>query len=439
MNKKYTIDGTNICHWMNLESGKVSLLPLLTIIQAILENGDDFYCVFDANTRYNIEPESDVGLFDSLLKQDKTRFYCVTGQSQADTPIVTAANEDGSAIISNDFFRPYHGNYPWLAERNNPRLIQGNLQPNGLLTLDKLSYGTLKLRTSSQVAVNAIIGLLAAKDSPEFNALEQTLAAKRAQIEQAEERLQQLNTLIAQQEVLAADIEASNKQLSTSRAAVQLLAAELVDMHATDRPSESALTEQRIANDQERIRRVNAEIQAFLEPYQVGRANGRIKIPFSGSTWNAAVKALEVYLDRNHVCEHCYETNSQWKDRCLDCHKGMMINRPPKILQIIERHAPARSIGACKTAQDEPSASEAPNLPNAKIAPSATKQAAMAEYTPEQSENREEEGVELSTSAPEAPAPRKRQIERFPSSVVIRSEESRSGGFLSDALRCFRK
>lgn len=123
-------------------------------------------------------------------------------------------------------------------------------------------------------------------------------------------------------------------------------------MHATGGALEHALTEQSIADDQERIRRVNEEIQAFLEPYQVGR---KIKIPFSGSTWNTAVKSLEIYLDRNHVCEHCYGITGNYRDMCRECKKGKMSNRPAKIFEIVARHAPkarTRRTGAPVTDSD---------------------------------------------------------------------------------------
>jgi len=149
MKKTYAIDGNNVCWWYSQSHPReISISPLLTILTALLVNNDDFYCVFDATICYTFEncgKGKEAQYIQSLITQDPRRFFRVTGATRADGVLLHYADHNNRCIITNDIFKDYRDRYSWLEERFCPRLIQGNLQPNGLLTLERLAYGQLKI------------------------------------------------------------------------------------------------------------------------------------------------------------------------------------------------------------------------------------------------------------------------------------------------------
>ena len=105
-----------------------------------------------------------------------------------------------------------------------------------------------------------------------------------------------------------------------------------------EREQQRAEREQREPKQQdgEAISRANAELSKFLEPYG-------LTIPFKGSSWDIAVKGLQVFYERNRTCTNCYETNGTWKDTCLRCHNGTMEKNPKSIWKIVNDCAPKKS------------------------------------------------------------------------------------------------
>lgn len=160
-NKTYAVDGNNVC-WL---SRPPSIQPLLTVLIAILENGDDFYCVFDASIAHKLGGV-DAPIIERLLKEQPKRFYRVTGSTSADGAILHDADHYNRSIITNDLYSKYVQDYPWLSERYTQRLVQCNLQPSGLMTIEKLPYGRLSLHTDTQLAFSRLNKLLAVRNVP---------------------------------------------------------------------------------------------------------------------------------------------------------------------------------------------------------------------------------------------------------------------------------
>jgi hypothetical protein len=111
-------------------------------------------------------------------------------------------------------------------------------------------------------------------------------------------------------------------------------------------------------DDKECIRKVQKAIGEFLEPYGIdnkkdtysGQYYGKKEdfIHFDGSTWDVAIKALEISFLKNPICEECYERSvyksgySSSKDSCLKCGSENITKNPQKIWDIINMYAPKK-------------------------------------------------------------------------------------------------
>ncbi len=146
------IDGTNVCFWYGQAGdgrhtyhSRVSMRPLLVLLAEILDHGDDFYCIFDATTVRHIcerGNRKEARIVDNLLRTFPRHFYRVTGNSSADGAIVHFADRHNCRIVTNDkhYGDRFGSQCPWLLRQDSPRLITGNYQRNGLMTLERLSY-----------------------------------------------------------------------------------------------------------------------------------------------------------------------------------------------------------------------------------------------------------------------------------------------------------
>jgi len=123
------IDGTNVI----LAWGPKGSLEILTALCAeLVERGEDFTCIFDASTRYRLQI-SDRDSYLGLLN-DSRCFSEATGGIRADEFLLTLASADRDyKIISNDRFRDYREEYPWLESSEDTRLIKGNVFNNTLV------------------------------------------------------------------------------------------------------------------------------------------------------------------------------------------------------------------------------------------------------------------------------------------------------------------
>jgi hypothetical protein len=188
MGTTYDVDGTNVCWWYGQSHrDETSILPLLTVLLAILKNGDHFYCVFDASTPSVLGEQGkghEADALKSLQAEYPSLFFQVTGSTRADGVLLHDADHYGRSIITNDKYRDYEHKYEWLAERHTPRLIQGNLQPSGLMTIDKLAYGGLSLETDASRSIEELRSLLCERASPELVEIAQKIEQKKRELEE---------------------------------------------------------------------------------------------------------------------------------------------------------------------------------------------------------------------------------------------------------------
>ena len=304
MSNTYVIDGNNVCGWsMQSNNNKVySVAPLLAVMIAILENNDRFYCIFDASILHSLKDSGNIheaNYLNKLMSEFPAQFYTVTGSSRADGAIVHDANSHNRRIISNDLFKDYRNRYSWLGDKFTERLIQGNLQPNGLLTIDKLTYGHINLIDDFKLSSKKLLDLL---ENPS-NKIE-------------------------------GNYQGYNNKTETSQSEKEIRA-ENEDcryIHNSESPKNLSVEEY----EQVLISKVNKELSVFLEPYDT-------VMPFKGSSWDAAIKRLKVYFSRHKICIHCYRENYLFSENCVYCGHGNLTKSPERIWEIVNKCAPKDS------------------------------------------------------------------------------------------------
>lgn len=121
MNEEYIIDGTSIIN--NAEKER-TLSPLLQLLLLLRNKGNNFYCYFDADTRYKLERDADKQIYQNLVKFGLDDYFVQVSSLDADEALLEQADAANAKIISCDNFEDYYDKYPWLAVQSNQRLIK---------------------------------------------------------------------------------------------------------------------------------------------------------------------------------------------------------------------------------------------------------------------------------------------------------------------------
>ena len=108
MNEEYIIDGTNIICNAEHENNFAPLLQLLLLLK---EKGHNFYCYFDADTRYKFDKELDKQVYQNLIKFGLNEHFIQVSNLDADEPLLKQANSTGAKIICRYDFDNYYDTY----------------------------------------------------------------------------------------------------------------------------------------------------------------------------------------------------------------------------------------------------------------------------------------------------------------------------------------
>jgi len=408
---KITIDGTNVCWWYSQAvANEMSVKPLFAVIEAILDNDDEFYCVFDASIYHDLKQNSksdDESILSDLVNDFPDDFYIVTGSSRADGVILHDAEHHETRIISNDTYKDYAYKYSWLSDRYNSRLIQGNLQRSGLITIDKLKYGQLNLDEDVKAQGERIKAKLSSKKSPEIIAIESEINPKKEILCEIEEKIrvlkyteknytQTIDQLIEQQKVWQEKNHLANEQytqieekLKEARILVnydeilkekyetianldKIIKERGLEKNRIDTDNDLVIEkykkyklevkeieerereeELKLYEDKECIKKAQKAIGEFLEQYGIDNKSqsyfrkpydGKDFIHFDGSSWEIAVKVLDLSFKKHPICEECYERNLNpyGHNSCLACRSKNITTNPRKIWDIINIFSPKR-------------------------------------------------------------------------------------------------
>jgi len=124
------IDGSNVCRsWATpSRDQEASLNVLLTLLLALVEQGYDFECIFDANISHVLQSRAESGAEDTcsrLINELPDRMSQATGGIDADDLLLQKADRRELRVVTNDRFREKREAYPWIDERESERLIKG--------------------------------------------------------------------------------------------------------------------------------------------------------------------------------------------------------------------------------------------------------------------------------------------------------------------------
>lgn len=312
MSNTYVIDGSNLCRL----NGNTSIQPLLTILIAILENNDSFYCYFDANI-INIFESSylESRLIKNLIDKFTNNFSRTTGGSRADTPILHNAHHNNRNIITNDRYRDYKEKYPWLKDDYTPRLIQSNLHSGNLLTVEKLPYGHLTLIDDVEAAFNCLEDLLKYKSKCGAN-LKQTRIGELS----SDTHLNNSSTQLISQRSLRniEEIRKANQQNQQEK-----------------EQKEQAVADAGEDYEQECINKASEALSKHLK-LQICESH----IPFNGGSWDVAVRRLEILFFHTPLCGYCYHLGFADGAVCRHCGRSCVTENPKPIWEVIEKYAP---------------------------------------------------------------------------------------------------
>lgn len=125
---KYVIDGSNVCQWAGKSS--VSLAPLLSLVLTLRSRRESFLCYFDANIAHVLEEKAGLSerqILEFLLATFPDDFCVVTGGIQADPFVLQDADRTDAKVISNDRYKKYVKQFPWIANPDSGKLLKGTV------------------------------------------------------------------------------------------------------------------------------------------------------------------------------------------------------------------------------------------------------------------------------------------------------------------------
>ncbi len=112
------IDGSNVAYEEQSDDSKPKIENLHLAIAAMRRQYDDVVAIVDAALRHHIDRPQEL---EEMLKRQNVR------QAPADTAadyfVLQIADQLGADVLSNDTFRQYHKQWPWIEHRRIPYMI----------------------------------------------------------------------------------------------------------------------------------------------------------------------------------------------------------------------------------------------------------------------------------------------------------------------------
>ena len=112
------IDGANVAYEERSAGGKPKLSNLLKVKRELEERGFEAVVIVDASLKYDIDDQSQLEI---LIKQQQVRQ--VPAGTDADYFIIQLAEQFNARVVTNDRYKDYAAQYPWVAERRLPYMI----------------------------------------------------------------------------------------------------------------------------------------------------------------------------------------------------------------------------------------------------------------------------------------------------------------------------
>lgn len=114
------VDGSNVMHW----GGEASLPVLQGVIRTLEAQGENPYVIFDANVGWKLfDRYLGDGPMSGHLGLQERQIMVVSKGEVADEKILLAADRFDLPVVSNDRFRDWSVQFPWV--RDHRRLRRG--------------------------------------------------------------------------------------------------------------------------------------------------------------------------------------------------------------------------------------------------------------------------------------------------------------------------
>jgi hypothetical protein len=112
------IDGANVAYEERSGGGKPKLANLLKVRRELEERGLDPVIIVDASLKYDIDDQEQI---EALIRSQQIRQ--VPAGTDADFFILEIAHQHHARIVTNDQYKNYLEQYPWIPERRLPYMI----------------------------------------------------------------------------------------------------------------------------------------------------------------------------------------------------------------------------------------------------------------------------------------------------------------------------
>src|SRR3954471_4839496 len=112
------IDGANVAHEEGSAGGKPKLSNLLNVRNELEERGFEAVIIVDASLKYDIDDQSQL---ETLIQSQQVRQ--VPAGTDADYFIIQLAEQFDARVVTNDRYRDYLEQYPWITDRRLPYMI----------------------------------------------------------------------------------------------------------------------------------------------------------------------------------------------------------------------------------------------------------------------------------------------------------------------------
>lgn len=116
--KLAVVDGANVAYVEQTTGGKPKVSNLVAVRKALEERGFDVIMIVDAALRYKVD---DPDQLEGLLNEQAV--LQAPADTEADYFVLQTADEHDGLVVSNDSFKQWRDEFPWIEERRLPLMI----------------------------------------------------------------------------------------------------------------------------------------------------------------------------------------------------------------------------------------------------------------------------------------------------------------------------
>ncbi|HUZ01012.1 MAG TPA: hypothetical protein VMU89_11720 [Thermomicrobiaceae bacterium] len=122
--KTVVVDGSNVAYEEVTPEGKPKVANLVAVRRELERRGYRPIIIVDAAFRHQVD---DPRQLEALIDDQVVRQ--APAGTDADYFVLTTAADEHAAVVSNDLYRPYEHEFPWVRERRIPLMIvDGNVE-----------------------------------------------------------------------------------------------------------------------------------------------------------------------------------------------------------------------------------------------------------------------------------------------------------------------